>query len=39
MTTVKWLVVIGGIALIALINWYFFFTARSPLSNGAPKQP
>ena len=39
MTSGKWLVVIGGMALIAVINWYFFFAERSAPTNGASKQP
>jgi plastocyanin domain-containing protein len=29
MTTVDWIVVLGGIAAIAWVNWYFFFAERS----------
>ena len=39
MTATKWMVVMGGLALIALINWYFFFAERPVTTDGAPKLP
>lgn len=39
MTATKWLVVGGGLALIALINWYFFFAERPVTTDGATKPP
>lgn len=39
MTGTEWLVVIGGAALIALINWYFFFAERAPSPDAAAKGP
>lgn len=39
MTGTRWLVVIGGIALVALINWYFFFAERAVTSSETPKGP
>ena len=29
MDITEWLVVLGGIAAIAWVNWYFFFAERS----------
>ena len=29
MTITEWLVVLGGIAAIAWVNWYFFIASRS----------
>ncbi len=34
MSTMEWMVIIGGIAAIILINWYFFL-ARQAVSNAA----
>ena len=34
MTGTKWLVVIAGLLLIALINWYFFFAERATARDG-----
>ena len=34
MSTMEWMVIIGGIAAIILINWYFFL-ARQVVSNAA----
>lgn len=31
MTEIEWIVAIGGIALIALVNWYFFAAGRAPV--------
>jgi hypothetical protein len=30
MTTGDWLVLVGGIAAIAWVNWYFFLAAAPP---------
>lgn len=30
MTTTDWLVIAGGVAAIAWVNWYFFFASRAP---------
>jgi len=38
MTGTEWLVVIGGIVLIAWINWYFFLAER-PVAPGGSKEP
>jgi len=32
-----WLVILGGLAAIAWVNWYFFVAARG--TNGAPVAP
>lgn len=37
MTTTEWGVVVGGLALIALINWYFFFSDASSADSGNGK--
>ena len=37
MTGTKWLVVIGGIALVMLINWYFFFAEHAVTPTESPK--
>jgi plastocyanin domain-containing protein len=29
MSTIDWIVVLGGVAAIAWVNWYFFFAERS----------
>ena len=35
MTATDWMVVVGGIAAIAWVNWYFFLAARgTPASRG-----
>jgi hypothetical protein len=39
MTGAKWLVVLGGIAVIVWINWYFFFAPTRGARAGAPKPP
>jgi plastocyanin domain-containing protein len=31
MSTAEWLVVLGGIAAIAWVNWYFFLAGRRPV--------
>lgn len=37
MTGTEWLVVVGGIAAIAWVNWYFFVAGRSRPSVGEPQ--
>ena len=39
MTGTEWMVLIGGVALIALVNWYFFFAVRPASPDGAAKGP
>ena len=39
MSTVDWLVVLGGMAAIAWVNWYFFFAERSAVTVAAPAIP
>jgi plastocyanin domain-containing protein len=34
-TGTEWLVVLGGIAAIAWVNWYFFVAGRSPVAAAA----
>ncbi len=34
MTGTEWLVVIGGAAAIAWVNWYFFLAGRSRPADG-----
>ncbi len=36
MSSTEWLVVLGGVAAIALVNWYFFVAGRSVLRGGRP---
>ena len=31
-TTSDWLVILGGLAAIAWVNWYFFIAGRAPAS-------
>ena len=39
MSTVDWIVVLGGVAAIAWVNWYFFFAERSAAAIAAPAMP
>ena len=39
MSTVDWIVVLGGVAAIAWVNWYFFFAERSAVTVAAPAMP
>ena len=39
MSTVDWIVVLGGIAAIAWVNWYVFFAERSAVTVAAPAMP
>ena len=39
MSTVDWIVVLGGLAAIAWVNWYFFFAERSAVTVAAPATP
>jgi plastocyanin domain-containing protein len=32
MTLIEWSVVFGAVALIGLVNWYFFIAGRSPVA-------
>jgi len=32
MSTTEWVVVLGGIAAIAWVNWYFFVAGRTPVA-------
>lgn len=32
MSTTEWVVVLGGIAAIAWVNWYFFLAGRQPVA-------
>lgn len=33
MTTTDWLVIAGGVAAIAWVNWYFFVASRAPTAS------
>ena len=33
MTATDWMVVVGGIAAIVWVNWYFFLAERGPMKN------
>ena len=39
MSTVDWIVVLGGVAAIAWVNWYFFFAERRAVTVAAPALP
>lgn len=39
MSTVDWIVVLGGVAAIAWVNWYFFFAEQSAVTVAAPALP
>jgi plastocyanin domain-containing protein len=39
MSTVDWIVVLGGVAAIAWVNWYFFFSERSAVTVAGPAVP
>jgi plastocyanin domain-containing protein len=39
MSTVDWIVVLGGMAAIAWVNWYFFFAERSAVTVAAQVAP
>ena len=32
MSTIDWIVVLGGVAAIAWVNWYFFFAGRTAVA-------
>jgi plastocyanin domain-containing protein len=43
MNTTDWIVIAGGLAAIAWVNWYFFFASRgvavaAPAASGAPSE-
>lgn len=37
MSRIEWLVVLGGVAAIAWVNWYFFVAGRSVARGGRPR--
>ncbi len=37
MSIIDWLVVAGGLAAIAWVNWYFFFAGRAGSDGGSPR--
>lgn len=39
MSPVDWIVVLGGVAAIAWVNWYFFFAERSAVAVAATQMP
>ena len=38
MSGTEWLVVLGGFAAVAWVNWYFFLAQRSTVSGNSPKK-